>query len=447
MQEQLLQLISWAQEKGAQETEIFYEDVKSSEIKVYQGEVESLISSHPRGMGIRLFKEGRMGFAYTSDFTPSSQCQAVEQALENAQVVQKNPLKALPPLYETYPEMDFYNPLLEKEKVSRKVDFLLELEEQALGYEERIHSAPEVGFRDANRRVILVNSRGLNLEFKRSLCYAYLVVLAREGEDVQTGVAITHGRALLDLELGKTVETACDEALILLGAGQIPSQRAPVIFKPEVGAQILDVIGDALTAEAIQKKRSPFAQKLGEVVASPQVTLVDDGLLPQGLASQPFDGEGVPSSKTRVIQEGVLSTYLYDSYTARKDGVQSTGNAVRSSYKGFPGVAPTNFFLAPGKMSRKDLLAGVEKGFYVLDVSGLHSGTNSISGDFSMGASGRWIKDGRFRESVREVTIAGNLMDFLLHIQGVAWDLTFNPLAGSAGAPTFLVENLSIGGR
>lgn len=439
-------LIEKAERMGAEEAEIFYEDVHRNEITVYEGEVESLVSSRPRGLGIRLFKDERMGFAYTSDFTSEGLDVTLTKALENALVVEKNSLKALPPLYKEYPEMDFYNPLLAEERVEEKIHHLLDLERRALRYHEKIDSAPEIGYSDAMSQIILYNSRGLELSFKRNLCYSYLVVLAREGEDVQSGVALTHGRSLKELDIEKTVTTACDEALILLGAGQISTQRAPIIFKPEVGARILDLLADALTGEAVQKKRSLFANKLGEEVASPLVTLIDDGLLKEGLASQPFDGEGVPSSRTKVIHRGVLETYLYDTYTARRDEVQSTGNAVRSSYKDIPGVAPTNFFLAPGTISQEELIRGVTKGLYVQDISGLHSGANPISGDFSIGASGRFIERGEFRESVREVTIAGNFIDLLKNIQAVASDLTFNPLAGSAGAPTFLVDSLSIGG-
>lgn len=439
-------LLLKAEKMGAQEAEIFYEDAHSNEITVYEREVESLTSSRPRGIGIRLFKDERMGFAYTSDLTKEGLELALSKALENAFVVEKNQLKALPPLYREYPEMDFYNPLLEKERMEDKISHLLELEEMALSYDKRVDSAPEIGYSDVMSQIMLYNSKGLELSFKRNLCYSYLVVLAKEGEDVQTGVALTHGRSLKELDSKKTATTACQEALILLGAGQIPSQKAPIIFKPEVGARILDLLGDALTAEAVQKKRSLFATKLGEEVASPLVTLIDDGLLKEGLASQPFDGEGVPSNKTQVIYRGVLETYLYDTYTARKGKAKSTGNAVRSSYKGIPGVAPTNFYLAPGVISQEDLIGGVEKGLYVLDISGLHSGANPISGDFSIGANGRWIERGEFKESVREVTIAGNLIDLLKNIQVVASDLTFNPLAGSAGAPTFLVDSLSIGG-
>lgn len=440
-------LISLAQKGGAQEVEVFYEDEKTNYIEVYQQEVETLISSHPRGIGIRLFKDGRMGFAYTSNFSQEGQRLVVQKALENAMVVSKNPLKSLPSLYEDYPKMDFYNPHLGQEPVEKKIELLLFLEEEALKYHKRIHSIPELGYQDFQSRVILVNSKGLHQKFKRSICYAYLVVLAREGDDVQTGIGLTHGRSLSLLDPVTTVRKACEEALILLGAKSVPSKKAPVVFKPEEGASILDIIGDVLTGEAVQKRRSLFAHQLGERVASPMVTLVDDGLLPEGLASQPFDGEGVPSSRTTVIEEGILKTYLYDTYTSRKDKTHSTGNAVRSSYQSLPGVAPTNFFLAPGTISQEELLGGVENGFYVMNLRGLNSGINAISGDFSLGASGRWIRKGEFQESVKDVTIAGNLSHLLNQITGVASDLTFNPLSGTAGAPTMVVDSLSISGR
>ncbi len=440
------ELMEKAREMGSQEIEFFCEDSRSNDLKVYQGEVESLVSSQSCGVGIRAFRDHRMGFSYTSDFSREGLLKALKLALDNARVAEQNELKALPHKADQYPELDFYNPQLEKEEVERKIELLLELEKKALQYDSRIRSAPEVIYRDGTNRIMLVNSRGLELEFKRNLCYALIYVLAEEEGDVQTGLSLTHGRSLEELNIEETAAEASQEALVLLGASQIPSQEAVVVFKPEIGARFLSLIGDALTAEAVQKKRSLFAGKMGEEVASSQVELIDDGLLEKGLASMPFDGEGVPSTRTEVISSGRLNTYLYDTYTARKEGKESTGNAVRSSYKSFPQLSTTNLYLGPGDCSSEELIGNLDYGFYVMDVSGLHSGANPISGDFSVGASGRMIRDGSFQESVREVTIAGNFIDFLKNIDVIADDLTFNPLAGACGSPTFLVSSLAISG-
>ncbi len=187
-------------------------------------------------------------------------------------------------------------------------------------------------------------------------------------------------------------------------------------------------MAQALTAEAVQKGRSLFADKLDKEVASKEVNIIDDGSLEAGLATAPFDGEGVPSKATDLIKEGLLTNYLYDIYTASKDGVESTGNASRGSYRGIPSVSPSNFYLAPGDKDPKDIIKGVENGFYLHKVSGLVTGgANPISGDFSVGATGQWIEGGEIKGAVNEVTIAGNLIDFLKNIEEIGNDLKFNP--------------------
>ena len=207
------------------------------------------------------------------------------------------------------------------------------------------------------------------------------------------------------------------------------------------------VLSKALTAEAVQKGRSLFADKLDKRVAASHVSIIDDGTLEDGLATAPFDSEGVPCKSTDVIKDGVLTNYLYDVYTSNKDGVESTGNADRGSYRGIPSVSPSNFYLSPGTKKPKEIIGEVENGFYVHKVSGLVTGgANPISGDFSVGATGQWIENGEVKQAVSEITIAGNLIDFLKDIDQIGNDLKFNPMIGSFASPTFKVKKLAISG-
>ncbi|HHW45006.1 MAG TPA: TldD/PmbA family protein, partial [Desulfotomaculum sp.] len=232
-------------------------------------------------------------------------------------------------------------------------------------------------------------------------------------------------------------------AVRMLGARPVATRRAAVILEPYVATGFLGLLGPGLTAEAVQKNRSPFAGKVGQQVASTMVTVLDDGAMAGGIASAPFDGEGVPTGRTVLIEGGVLKGFLHNTYTAARDGVQSTGNGVRGSFKSTPEVGTTNFFIQPGTVSPEQLIRDTASGLYVTEVMGMHT-ANPISGDFSVGAAGILIENGQLTRPVRGVAIAGNLLELLNHVDGVAGDLTF---FGGRGSPTIRVARMSISGH
>ena len=266
--------------------------------------------------------------------------------------------------------------------------------------------------------------------------------MGQEEEDNQTGFALQYRLKFAELDPETVGREAAEKAVRMLGAKQIGTQRVPVLFDPYVATSFLGVLAPALTAEAVQKGKSLFAQKIGQPVGSNVLTLVDDGTLPNGIASAPFDGEGVPSSRTVLIENGELKTYLYNTYTAARDGVSSTGNGVRGSFKSTPEVGTTNFFIQPGEVSQQQLMTDIKEGLYITEVMGMHT-ANPISGDFSVGAAGLWIKDGQFTVPVRGIAIAGNLADLLQSIEGVASDLTF---FGGKGSPTVRIGQMTVSG-
>ncbi|WP_027339353.1 TldD/PmbA family protein [Halonatronum saccharophilum] len=443
----LLELIDKAKELGAQDVEFYYQSSIDNSIEVYEGDVESLESAHSKGLGIRVFLDNKMGFAYTADFNEKRLEEVIKEAIANAQIASEDEYRDLAEGDYEYDDLDIYDPNLEESSPEDKIDLALQIEKVALDYDQRIESVISVGYGDSISKVRIVNSKGLDQSYKGGIAYAYLYVLASDGEDKQTGSALTYGRNLKALTPVKTGEEGAKNALDLLGGKQVKSQKAPVVFTPKVGAMFMYVLAQALTAESVQKGRSLFAGKLDKTVANERVNIIDNGSLEEGLATAPFDGEGVPSKKTDLIKEGILTNYLYDIYTANKDGVESTANASRGSYRGIPSVSPSNFYLAPGDQEAEDIIKGVENGFYLHKVSGLVTGgANPISGDFSVGATGQWIKGGEIKGAVNEVTIAGNLIDFLKNIEEIGNDLKFNPSIGSYGSPTFKVRELAISG-
>ena len=437
-----------AKELGAEDVELYYEYSESNSIEVYQQQVESLESATAKGLGIRVFRAGKMGFAYTSDFRPEALEEVIKEAVANAKVATVDKNRTLPQQNYDYPELEIYNPNFNERKIEEKMDIAFTMEEEALAYDNKIASVTSVTYGDSIHRVKIINSNGLAESYKSNSCYAYLSVIASQAEEKQTGFAVTYGRDLAELTPEETAQEAAQNGIDLLGGRAVDSQEAPVIFTPKIGSMFMYVLSQALTAEAVQKGRSLFAGKLGKEVAAPEVNIIDDGTLEAGLATTPFDSEGVVSQKTEVIKDGKLNSYLYDTYTANKDDRESTGNASRGGYRGIPGVSSTNFYLAAGEKDKTEIIADVENGFYVQEVSGLVTGgANPISGDFSVGASGQWIEEGEIKTAVREITIAGNLIDFLENITALGNDLEFNPAIGSFAAPTFKVEGIAISGN
>ncbi|ADL11889.1 TldD/PmbA family protein [Acetohalobium arabaticum] len=443
----LKQIIAQGEELGVDDIELFYEESSENNIKIYEGEVESLKSANAKGLGIRVFIDDKMGFAYTSNFSAEEIEKTLQEAIANAEVASTDEYRTLPETVEKVEKLDLYSDDLAAAELEEKIQLALDLEAAALEYDERVDSVDTVGYGDNEVEIRIVNSKGFNESYRQNQCYAYSYVIAREGEDAETGMAITYGDSVAELTPQKTGKEAAENAVALLGGQPVESQKAPVVFPPEVGSMFMYVLSQALTAEAVQKGKSVFAQKVGEEVAAKEVNIIDNGLLEEGLATAPFDGEGVPSAKTEIIKDGKLKTFLYDTYTANKGNGESTGNASRGSYRGIPGVSPSNFYLANGDSSAEGVLSSVDNGFYVMKVSGLVTGgANPISGDFSVGATGRWIEDGELTKPVREITIAGNLIDFLQDIDMIGDNLKFNPLIGSYATPTFRVKNLAISG-
>jgi PmbA protein len=236
---------------------------------------------------------------------------------------------------------------------------------------------------------------------------------------------------------------AAKKALDLLGARHIDSVKAPVVLDAEVAGDFLSILASGFSAESVQKKRSLFMTRLGKEVASPLITVYDDGLLAEGLGSAPSDDETVPMKKKTVIDKGRLAMFLYNTYTANKDKTVSTGNGMRGGFKGIPGVGVTNLYIEPGNSSLEELINSTGSGLYVTEVMGAHT-ANHISGDFSVGATGFWIEKGRTVYPVREITIAGNILDLMKHVDAVGSDLRFS---GRIGSPSLRVKELSISGK
>jgi PmbA protein len=299
----------------------------------------------------------------------------------------------------------------------------------------------EVG--DAVSRVAIASTMGVAAEYRRTDCWAVVEALAEDGEETQSGWSLRVGRDLDELAWRDVAAEAADRASRLLGATKPASAKVPVVFDPFAASSFLGVLAGALSAEAVQKGRSLFADLVGDRVGSELFTLVDDGRLLDGPAAAPFDDEGVPTDRTELFAGGVLRGFLHNSYTAHRGGTRSTGSARRAGYKGPPGVGASNFYLQAGETPVEELFARAEGGILIQDVSGVHSGANPISGEFSVGATGLRIEEGAPGEPLREMTVASTLPEMLAGLAAVGDDLRFFT---SVGVPTILIGEMTVAG-
>lgn len=432
-------LMAAAKRGVAAEAFLLYE--RELGLEVSQGEVQSLKQAEQSGMGIRVIKHGRVGFAFTSDLSARVVRDTVDHAVAIADYTSADQYNVLPRGEYTYPVLETYDQALAAATVEEKIDLARQAENLARAHDKRVTVVERSAYDDNEFVCVIMNTEGLWASGRGNYCGLHIYVVAEEAGDAQTGFAMMSRNRFAELcpeELGVEAATRAGRSL---GAKTIASAHLPCIMEPVVTARFLSVLAQLVDAGAVQKNKSMLAGKLGQIVAAPVVNLVDDGLNPAGI-SFPFDGEGVPSSRNNVIENGILKSFLYDAYTAAKGGVQSTGNAQRASFRALPGVGTTNFIIS-GPNRPEALVSDIEQGLYITDVMGMHT-ANPVSGDFSVGAAGIMIEGGRLTFPVRGITIAGNLGQLLQDVDAVGSDLRF---FGSRGASTIRLKSLSIGGK
>lgn len=430
---------------GARDVEAYAERSTSRRIKVYRQEVEQLTAAQRRGVGVRVFLDGAVGHAYTSDLSDGALDAVVRRAVEHAAVSDPDEFAALPAPGGEPADVHPFDPRLMATTDEQRIAVALEVEATALAADPRVKTVEDTMYVDGDGEVFIASTAGVRGSYRAGQCYAFAYVLAEQEDQVETGYSYSVGRALEDLDPAAVGREATERAVRLLGARKCPSMKVPVILDPFVSAAFFGVLSSALTADAVQKNRSLFAGREGERVAGELLELVDDGTLADGLESAPFDGEGTPSGRTQLISGGVLQGFLYDTYTARKAGRASTGNGLRGGYSGLPGVRPTNLVVSGPATPLAEIVAGMERGVLVTDAVGIHSGANPISGEFSVGISGVLIEDGEFTTPVREVTLAGDIVGMLTGIRALGDDARWVP-SGGILTPSVVIDGMAVGG-
>ena len=423
--------------------EAYAAEGRRTSVKARAGEVESLSFAESRGLGVRVVLDARQGYAYATDPSPDEAADLVRQARENARLGEPDDAFGLPPSEPIEALDGLYVPALAELPTEAKVALALELERAATTSDPAVKKVEEAGYGDAVSRVAIASTEGLSETYERTDCWCSAFAMAERDGEIQTGYDFRLGRTIDELDWQLVAREAASRAARLLGATKPATERLPVLLDPLAAGSFLGVLAAGLSAESVQKGRSLFAGREGQQVGSDAVTIVDDGRNLEGPAASPFDDEGVPTRPTSLIDSGRLRGFLHNATTARRGGTTSTGNAGRASYRSLPGVSPSNLYLVPGNDDAAALLARAGRAIYVQDVTGVHSGANPVSGEFSVGATGLRVENGAFGEPIREMTIASTLIDMLNAVVAVGADLRFG---GAIGSPTVLFGEMSIGG-
>jgi PmbA protein len=408
--------------------------------------VESLTSARTRGVGVRVLREGRLGYCYTTELDADALEETLAEARGNARAATPDEANRLPGPTQPAVLDGLYDAAFEAVDPQRKVATAIALEAATRGADHRVSGVRMCQYGDGVRTAAIASSAGVRGAYRR--CDAFVLVDAlAEGQGTNASAfGLDYGRTLDTLDVEAAGREAALRAVRLLGGRKPPSGKIAVVLDPFATASLLGVLAGALTADAVQKGRSLFAERVGESLAGDHVTLVDDGRRTDGTSAAPWDGEGVPTGRTTLIDSGVLQGWLHNTYTAARDGVDSTGNATRGGYKTPPGVGPSNLYLEPGPSGQAGILGQAGTGFYCQQIMGLHSGADPVSGDVSVGASGLMIRDGELAEPVREATIAGTILELLSKLRAVGDDLRFLPFGGGMGGATVLVDEMTLSG-
>ena len=430
---------------GATDAEAWAEHGVEREIRVYEGEVESLTDAASHGIGIRSFAGDRWGYAYGTDLSDDGLGALAEAAAGAAEVADPDEYAGLPDEFGSADVGLLASPALAEWDTARKIELALAIE-RAARLRDGVSQVEETMYADGEQRVALASSRGFSATFEATIAYAWASAFAGEGSDLMTGLGVGMGREPGAIDPEAVGAEAAERALNLVGARQPEGRRCPVVLDTFVAASFAGFIGGMLSADAVQRGRSLFADKLGEEVAGTGFVLVDDGVNPEGPSTQPFDGEGSPRRRTPLIEDGRLLTFLYDVRTGRRGQHETTGNAGRGSYRTPPSVSTTNLVLEAGDASLDELVSRAGDGLYVATVAGLHSGVNPVSGTFSVGATGRLIENGELGRPVREITIASDLVSMLKAVQAVGGPGRWVPFGGSVRSAPVLIAEMQVSG-
>ncbi len=430
------------------EADVYCELSHSWGVEIRKNQLENFSNEDVCGYGVRVIDNGKVGIAFNSELSEDRIEDTIQKATRNAINSTFDEYNGLPDIRMKDNEVtnrirgDIW--VEELENISRrdKIDKIFDLSRRAVALDKRIREVFRASYSERETEILIVNYKGMKNSYRERYCSSSLSLVAEENGEIQLGGDFSVNRRYSQIPFGKIASRSCQRAIELLGARRVRTREIPVVLDPMVVCGFLGLISEGLCADRVQKGTSLFEGKKGTGVGSDILNIVDDGIMENGIGTTPFDDEGIATQVTSLIEKGVLRQFLQNSYTAKKDGLHSTGNAARSSYHSIPGVGTSNFYIVSGSTPREEIFGNIDEGLYVTDTMGMHM-ADSISGDFSLGVNGRWISKGELSYPVRGVSIAGNLEDILNRIECVGNDLEFY---GSVGAPSLKISSFVVGG-
>ncbi len=435
-------IFNYAKDK-VDETEILLSAGNSFSVRINEQNVESFNYADSKGIGVRIVKSGKVGYAYTEKFDEETFKIIVNEAIENAKYTENDDVV----LMENYPKNsntpNVYSEELDKVDVTKKIQLAKDLEKYAKDVDKRVFNVPYAVYADGKSYSRVANSKGLDKEDTQNYAYAYVAALSAEGDDKRMGMDFHISRDFSEFDPIKMAQVSVKKSTDLLNGKPAETGKSAVVFNNEMMATMLATFSGVFNAKSVQEGRSLLKDKIGQKIANEKVTIVDDGLHPNGFSTSAFDSEGYPTEKTVLIENGVLKSYLHNTITARKDGVISTGNGSRG-YKGTLGISTSNFLIEAGELKETDLFTRYEKTIEIVSLQGMHSGANAISGDFSLGAQGFLWENGKRVHSLKPFTVSGNFLQMLSGVEAIADNFKFD--MSSNGASSILINELNISG-
>lgn len=435
-------LFNAAIQEGFSEVELYFEGKEVFGCQIYKGEIDQYEIAEDNGISFRGLLNERMGYAYTEKVDEESILYLVENAKENSLVIQEDDKEEIFVGSKSYTNSDFYSNALNEITIPEKIQLLKDIEKEILAYDPRIVGTDYCLIKSESITRFLLNSKGLSLNDRMNYLYIVVEVIVKDEGETKTGIEYKITKDFYSLNPKVIAKKAAEEALSQLGSKNIESKNYPVLLRNNAAASLLATFASNFSAENTQAGISLLKGKEGYQIANEKVHMIDNPFLKDGLASKTFDSEGVATRETPLVEKGILKTLLHNHKTAKKDETETTGHAHKDSYKSAVKVGPSNLYIEPTSITFEEMVATIKEGVMIIELSGLHSGANPVSGDFSVAAKGYLIKDGRIEYPVNLMTIAGNFYELLMNVEEIGADLSF-PLSG-IGSPSIFVKTLSV---
>lgn len=444
-------LLDASESFGFDGAEVMITSKKDFEVSVFEGDIDEYSISESSGLSYRGIKNGAIGYAYTENVNDISTELLLKEAMDNLKALDskdqefifKNEAEL------NYKEINQFNEFYREVTNEEKINLLKKMEKEAYAYDERVSTIKHCIYGDGEQLLKIKNTYKIDLEEKSNGFYIYFNVGVKSGDEIQSGYSIHFGNDYSTIDYEAVVHEAVDKAVSLLGAQSIKSDNYPVIIENKTFASLLKAYASIFSAEAVQKGLSLLEGKLNQEIANVDLSIIDHPHLEDKMASRSFDSEGVPTQVKKIVENGQLKTFLHNLKTANKAQVESTGNAIRYSYKSSVGIAPSNFYVEAGHIKKKEMIGSVEKGLYIVSLEGMHAGINPVSGDFSLAAKGFFIENGKKTKPINQITVSGNFLKMIQEIQMIGEDLKFGLPSGASiyGAPSIKVKSLTISGN